>query len=283
MKPPAFQFYPDDFIGGTVALTTVDVGAYMRLLCYQWGNGKIPIEKSAVDRVAGCPVSDEVMAKFPNRRNKRLESERKKQADYREKQRQNGLASGRARRSTTVQPPFNHRSTKPEPSVVAVSLEPNGNSPSPSPSPSSSPKEYNTEIEKRLLVLFLRKQGDQMSYSEQAAISAISRRPNAMNEVSEIEAFHRREKKFFPRSLFALVGEWQKYLDHARLANPSNGAVVLSPNIFTMQNQTALTRVEDRLKYLRGQMPLTDEKLKSEFATLKIERVRLMEILGFKA
>ena len=112
MKPPAFQFYPDDFIGGTVALTTVDVGAYMRLLCYQWGNGKIPIEKSAVDRVAGCPVSDEVMAKFPNRRNKRLESERKKQADYREKQRQNGLASGRARRSTTVQPPFNHRPTK---------------------------------------------------------------------------------------------------------------------------------------------------------------------------
>ena len=66
-------------------------------------------------------------------------------------------------------------------------------------------------------------------------------------------------------------------------SKPSNGGVVLSPNIFTMQNQTALTRVEDRLKYLRGQMPLTDEKLKSEFATLKIERVRLMEILGFKA
>lgn len=136
-KPPAFQFYPDDFIGGTVALTTVEVGAYVRLLCYQWGQGKIPDAKEAVDRIAGAPVTDQVLSKFPNGRNKRLELERKKQKDYREKQRLNGLASGRARRSTKPQRPLNGGSTKPEPRVVDVSLEPNTNSPSPSPSPST--------------------------------------------------------------------------------------------------------------------------------------------------
>ena len=107
MKPPAFQFYPDDFIGGTVGLTTVQVGAYIRLLCYQWGSGKIPTQKDAVNRIAGCLVSRDVLSKFPKGRNKRLELERKKQAEYREKQRQSGLASGRARRSTVVQRSFN--------------------------------------------------------------------------------------------------------------------------------------------------------------------------------
>ena len=108
-RSPAFQFYPDDFVGGTVALTSEATGAYILLLCYQWGNGKIPSEKTAVDRIAGCTVTDDVLAKFPNGKNKRLEQERKKQSEYREKQRLNGIASGKARanqRSTTVQPPF---------------------------------------------------------------------------------------------------------------------------------------------------------------------------------
>jgi uncharacterized protein YdaU (DUF1376 family) len=34
-KPPAFQFYADDFLGGTIDLTTEEVGAYIRLLCFQ--------------------------------------------------------------------------------------------------------------------------------------------------------------------------------------------------------------------------------------------------------
>ena len=123
MKAPAFQFYADDFIGGTVCFTAEDVGAYMRLLCFQWGNGALPARKELVDRIAGCVVSDDVMAKFPEGVNPRMEKEREKQRIYREQQSNKGKASAEARRnhgSTTVQP----------------NRQPEVNSPSPSPSPS---------------------------------------------------------------------------------------------------------------------------------------------------
>lgn len=134
MKPPAFQFYADDFIGGTVDLSVADVGAYIRLLCYQWGRGSIPETPVACERVAGGPVSPEVLAKFPDRKNPRLERERVKQAEYRSSQSENGRAGASARwrrhadgnsiaNSGAIIPPMADRMAK------------NG-SPSPSPSPS---------------------------------------------------------------------------------------------------------------------------------------------------
>ena len=92
-RPPAFQFYADDFIGGTVDLSAEDVGAYIRLLCYQWGRGAIPASKAAIDRVAGCDVSSEVLAKFPDGKNHRMERERLKQDEWREKCRKGGQNS----------------------------------------------------------------------------------------------------------------------------------------------------------------------------------------------
>lgn len=123
MKPPAFQFYADDFLGGTVDLSAEDVGAYIRLICFQWNRGELPKDSTAIDRVAGCKVSDHVLAKFPSGKNKRLEAERQKQADYRAKQSDKGHASAQAR--------LNRASTEPQPSP-----QPKVNSPSPSPSPS---------------------------------------------------------------------------------------------------------------------------------------------------
>ncbi len=130
MKPPAFQFYPDDFIGGTCDLSTEEVGAYIRLLCYQWGRGSVPIDDIAkLARIAGAKVTQDVMHKFPLGVNNRLEAERVKQSEYRAKQSAKGHASAQAR--------FNRGST-----VVQPSREPQGqpevNSPSPSPSPSPS-------------------------------------------------------------------------------------------------------------------------------------------------
>ncbi len=92
--PPAFQFYPDDFIGGTVDLTSEDCGAYIRLLCYQWGRGAIPATKAAVDRVAGCAVTMEVMSKFPDGKNARLERVRAELISYRESCIENGKKGG---------------------------------------------------------------------------------------------------------------------------------------------------------------------------------------------
>ena len=126
-QPPAFQFYPDDFIGGTVGMSTQEAGAYIRLLCCQWGQGQIPSDAKQINRVAGCKVTPAVLQKFPNGKNKRLEAEREKQAIWREKSRQGGLKSAAKRGSTTLQPPL-------EPPCQGEG-QPNGNIPSPSPSP----------------------------------------------------------------------------------------------------------------------------------------------------
>lgn len=106
MKPPAFQFYPDDFMGGTCDLTTLEVGCYIRLLCYQWSKGKIPDEKHKLKLVCGVPVTENVLKKFQNGKNPRLEKERKKQALWRKKSSEGGKKSAEKRASKMVQPPL---------------------------------------------------------------------------------------------------------------------------------------------------------------------------------
>jgi uncharacterized protein YdaU (DUF1376 family) len=133
MKPPAFQFYPDDFIGGTCDLSAQDVGAYIRLLCYQWSRGSIPIDDlTKLARIAGAKVTQDVLRKFPLGVNARLETERVKQDEYRAKQSAKGHASALAR--------FNRGSTVVQPSGKPQG-QPEVNSPSPSPSSVSKKEE----------------------------------------------------------------------------------------------------------------------------------------------
>ena len=54
------------------------------------------------------------------------------------------------------------------------------------------------------------------TYAEQAAISEISRRPNAIDELAEIEVFHRKPENYFPQSMQKLLSTWQETLDRAR-------------------------------------------------------------------
>ena len=135
MRAPAFQFYPDDFIGGTCDLSQAEVGAYVRLLCYQWGRGEIPKDKDKRDRVAGGPVSDDILAKFPDGKNPRLEAERQKQVEWREKCSAGGKRSAESRRVVprVVEPPLQV--------TYQGKGQVNGNSPSPSPSPLGKEKE----------------------------------------------------------------------------------------------------------------------------------------------
>ena len=140
MRPPAFQFYADDFLAGTMEMSQADVGAYIRLLCWQWNRGSIPVRTENQQRITGGPVSDDVISKFtpcPDGllRNDRLEQEREKQTQYRERQRVKGIQSGKARskaRSKHREPRFNHGSTS-VPTTVEPAYEPQTNSPSPSP------------------------------------------------------------------------------------------------------------------------------------------------------
>src|SRR6202142_4565382 len=121
-------------MGGTSHFTAQETGAYIRLLCHQWGNGKIPSEKSQLSLVAHGDVTDAVLAKFPNGRNRRLEKERKKQREYREKQRINGALGGRP-----LKPKPNPSLSNRNPTVIenGTQTEPKKSFPSPSPSPTS--------------------------------------------------------------------------------------------------------------------------------------------------
>jgi uncharacterized protein YdaU (DUF1376 family) len=97
MKPPACQFYFADFLVGTMMMTAEEVGGYIRLLCHQWDAGSIPDDDEKLARMAGCCPAAlvAIRRKFPAvsngcLRNERLEFERAKQAEYREKQAANG-------------------------------------------------------------------------------------------------------------------------------------------------------------------------------------------------
>lgn len=105
MKSPAFQFYPDDFIAGTTEMSPAEVGAYIRLLCYQWGRGSIPLaDEARLARIAGGEVTPDVLAKFPEGRNARLEAVRAEQEAYRLHRAAAG-ARGAAKRWQSSKPP----------------------------------------------------------------------------------------------------------------------------------------------------------------------------------
>lgn len=95
MKAPAFQFYPADFMMGTMAMTAEEVGGYIRLLCFQWENGPIPDNEALLSRITGC--GGNAVASIRNKfviangklANSRLEKVRQGQIDYRHKQAQN--------------------------------------------------------------------------------------------------------------------------------------------------------------------------------------------------
>lgn len=57
-----------------------------------------------------------------------------------------------------------------------------------------------------------------------------------------------------------------------------------SASVESIKNQRGLDRIEERIKAIRGQLPLpsTDKRV-AKLSELKNERLRLMSMLGFKA
>ena len=84
-------------------------------------------------------------------------------------------------------------------------------------------KDFYGQIETRLCRLFNRNGSTVTSYLEQSAIAEICRRKDCIDELGELEEYHKKEKEYFPRSLSTLVNEWEKYLDHARNWKPKTG------------------------------------------------------------
>jgi len=131
MKAPAFQFYADDFIGGTLTMTHEERGLYILALCLQWGQGSIG--DGDLERLGSGmaqPSLSQVRAKFQlcedgRLRNAKMESVRKKQEDYRAERSIAGRKGANAK--------WKHGSANG--SAIAKPMA-NDGSPSPSPSPS---------------------------------------------------------------------------------------------------------------------------------------------------
>ena len=76
---PAFDFYPERWIAGTVGMTDTEQIRYLRLLCHQWIMDGLPNASGALGRLAGGKISSSILAKFPvakdgKRRNPMLET-----------------------------------------------------------------------------------------------------------------------------------------------------------------------------------------------------------------
>ena len=139
-KPPAFQFYADDFLGGVGDMTCEEVGAYIRLLCHQWNKGGLANDDARLQIMAGhCQASALATAKTKFGmcedgfiRNARLERERTKQDAYRQKQAENGAKRWGSSAKPDAKPDAKPHA-KPD-ALAKPSHMPNACSPSPSPS-----------------------------------------------------------------------------------------------------------------------------------------------------
>jgi uncharacterized protein YdaU (DUF1376 family) len=101
-SPPWYDFYPERFIAGTVAMDAAERGMYISLLCHQWIMEGLPDDMRTLERLAGAPLTPAVLAKFPVgddglRRNARLESVRQDQRDRIEKGKARGRKAAAAR------------------------------------------------------------------------------------------------------------------------------------------------------------------------------------------
>jgi len=113
---PYFPFYVSDFDGDTRHMSVESIGIYIRLLIYQWINGRIPAHWPMMIRIAGCEP-EQFMGCWENEigscfeefddgrglayRNKRLQIERNKVLAATEQRRQAGKKSGESRRKSS--------------------------------------------------------------------------------------------------------------------------------------------------------------------------------------
>lgn len=102
----SFIFYPTDFVMGTALLSVSEVGAYIRLLCYQWQEGSLPSDETVLARLAQCSIADihGILPKFHagtdgKLRNKRLEAVRKELISSRKRRSDAGKLGGRPKKA----------------------------------------------------------------------------------------------------------------------------------------------------------------------------------------
>lgn len=111
-KAPAFQFYPKDFLTDekVVLMSNTETGIYIRLLCFCWLEGTLPLDTESLTRMARMPLKQftKLWEKSPLRscffvaddgrlHHGRLDQEREKQEIFARRQSDNGKKGGKPR------------------------------------------------------------------------------------------------------------------------------------------------------------------------------------------
>lgn len=120
-RSPAFQFYPKDFLGDEeqTLMSLPEVGAYIRLMSRCWLKGSLPPEVPELARLCGATTGQmrkfwPAISKCFNQRadgrwiHPRLEKERKVQADYRKRQKENADKRWQSHGNATAMPEAPH-------------------------------------------------------------------------------------------------------------------------------------------------------------------------------
>jgi uncharacterized protein YdaU (DUF1376 family) len=90
-KDPAFLFYPNDYLGGTMGMTFEEKGAYIELLMVQFNRGHMTehMIKHTVGRLWNNIKTKFIKDENGSYYNERLEIEKQKRQNYTESRRNN--------------------------------------------------------------------------------------------------------------------------------------------------------------------------------------------------
>ncbi|SKA84647.1 Uncharacterized conserved protein YdaU, DUF1376 family [Prosthecobacter debontii] len=248
---PYIPFYPADFLVGTMFMTAEEVGAYMRLLCFQWQQGGLPQEEDKLARISGIPTKklSAVLAKFDlhedgTLKNGRMEQERLKVEATRETKSKNGAKGGRPLKQresdskATENLPLSDSLANQKQSETETETESKPNTPpnpqggmdsgdrlfadNPSPQPVRHSKTWNpTEQQIQVAAWFNRRPSTVWSEKEQKAWRALK----LEDEDLEILSWFYAESSYpyLRKDLLTLLNNWRGEVDRARNYNPEEG------------------------------------------------------------
>ena len=227
-RAPAFQFYADDFLAGTMTMTNEERGAYISLLCLQWSKGfvtELDIQRMCHGMPTHCQgicQSKFQIGEDGHYRNNRLEKERTKQKERSEKQRD--IANLRWNKDANALPEH-----MPDDAKAYAESVPESCFPSPSPSPKEDTKKekpLNQDLEAfrlRVGALIKRRPSTQWSTKEIKALKEIFDFNTPEEDLVALEARYRSNDPYLRRELMTLLNNWNGEIDKVRCLLVSGG------------------------------------------------------------
>ena len=217
-RAPAFQFYADDFLAGTMTMTNEERGAYISLLCLQWSKGFVT--ELDIQRIClGMPTHSHgiCQSKFQadpesRYRNLRLEVERSKQKER--SQKQTDIANLRWKKDANAMPTHYQEDTE----AYAESV-PEVCFPSPSPSPKEDTKKekaLNPDLEAfrlRVGAMLRRRPSTKWSTSEIKKLKEVFDLNTPEEDLVRLEQRYKSNDPYLRRELETLLNHWNGEID----------------------------------------------------------------------